>query len=116
MKLYLATRHRNLSFNQLCPNNHRIQYKRWCSIENKEVTFNEVKKGYKVSKDNYITIEKTKEDIKLKYKTIDIKEFIESKELNPILFERTYYVAPDTKLGAVNKTYSLNTLTCQLTI
>ena len=39
-------------------------------------------------------------DIKLKTtKTIDIKEFIESKELGPILIERSYYVAPDAKRG-----------------
>ena len=57
------------------------------------------------------------EDIKPKNtKTIDIKEFIESREFNPILFERTYHVAPDTKHAAVNKAYLLNPLTCQLTI
>lgn len=56
-------------------------------IENKEVSYSEVKKGYEISKDNYITIEKNGlYDIKLKTtKTIDIKEFIESKELGPIL-------------------------------
>ena len=69
----------------MCPNDHRIQYKRWCPVENKEVGYNEIKKGYEVSKDNYITIEKNEIDnIKLKTtKTIDIKEFIESKELDP---------------------------------
>jgi DNA end-binding protein Ku len=109
VKVYLATEDRNFSFNQLCPNDHRIQYKRWCPVENKEVGYNEIKKGYEVSKDNYITIEKNEIDnIKLKTtKTIDIKEFIESKELDPILIERSYYVAPDTKRGAVNKAYSL---------
>jgi non-homologous end joining protein Ku len=55
-------------------------------------------------------------DIKPKNtKTIDIKEFILSREFNPILFERTYHVTPDTKHAAANKAYLLNTLTCQLT-
>lgn len=30
VKVYLATEDRNFSFNQLCANDHRIQYKRWC--------------------------------------------------------------------------------------
>ena len=84
---------------------HRIQYKRWCPVENKEVGYDEIKKGYEVSKDNYITIEKNEIDnIKLKTtKTIDIKEFIESKELDPLLIERSDTdVAPDTKRGAIN--------------
>lgn len=40
-------------------------------------------------------------------KTIDIKEFIESKELDPILIERSYYVAQDAKRGTLNKAYTL---------
>ncbi len=47
VKVYLATEDRNFSFNQLCPNDHRIQYKRWCPVENKEVGYNEIKKGTK---------------------------------------------------------------------
>ena len=66
-KVYLATEDREFSFNQLCPNGHRIQYKRWCPIDEKEIGYNEVKKGYEVSKDNYIAIEKKDIDnIKLK--------------------------------------------------
>ena len=45
--------------------------------------------------------------IKLKTtKSIDIKEFVDSKELDPILIEKSYYVAPDTKRGN-DKAYSL---------
>ena len=109
MKVYLATEDREFSFNQLCPNGHRIQYKRWCPVEEKEIGFNEIKKGYEVSKDSYIAIEKKDIDnIKLKTtNTIDVKEFIEAKDFDPILIERSYYVAPDTKRGAADKAYSL---------
>ena len=58
VKVYLATQGREFSFNQLCPNGHRIQYKRWCPVEEKEIGFNEVKKGYEISKNSYIAIEK----------------------------------------------------------
>ena len=57
-KVYLATEDREFSFNQLCPNGHRVQYKRWCPIDKKEIGYNRVKKGYEVSRDNYIAIEK----------------------------------------------------------
>jgi DNA end-binding protein Ku len=109
VKVYLATEDREFSFNQLCPNGHRIQYKRWCPVEEKEIGFNEIKKGYEVSKNSYIAIEKKDIDnIKLKTtNTIDVKEFVEAKDFDPILIERSYYVAPDTKRGAVDKAYSL---------
>jgi DNA end-binding protein Ku len=105
-KVYLAIEDKEFSFNQLCPNGHRIQYKRWCPVE---VSYNEIKKGYEVSKDNYVAIDKKDlEYIKLKTtKTIDVKEFIDAKELDPILIERSYYVAPDTKRGSIDKAYSL---------
>jgi DNA end-binding protein Ku len=97
------------SFNQICPNGHRIQYKRWCPLDEREIDYAEVKKGYQVSKDTYIAIDKKDiQNIKLKTTTtIDVKEFIEAKELDPLLIERNYYVAPDTKLGAGHKAYSL---------
>lgn len=79
VKVYLATEDREFSFNQLCPNGHRIQYKKWCPIEDKEVSYSEIKKGYEVTKDNYVVVEKGDLDkIKLKTtNTIDIIEFIQ---------------------------------------
>ena len=108
VKVYLATDDREFSFNQLCPNGHRIQYKKWCPIEDKEVSYSEIKKGYEVTKDNYVLVEKGDLDkIKLKTtNTIDIREFIQDKELDPILIEKSYYVAPDNKRGN-DKAYSL---------
>jgi DNA end-binding protein Ku len=57
-KVYLATENREFSFNQLCPNGHRIQYKKWCPIDEKEIGYADVKKGYQVSKGSYIAIDK----------------------------------------------------------
>ena len=108
VKVYLATEDREFSFNQLCPNGHKIQYKKWCPIEDKEVSYSEIKKGYEATKDNYVVVEKRDLDkIKLKTtNTIDIREFIQDKELDPILIEKSYYVAPDNQRGNV-KAYSL---------
>jgi DNA end-binding protein Ku len=107
IKLYSATEDRVMSFNQLCPNGHRIQYKRWCPVEEKEVPYAEIKKGYEIAKDNYVIVEKSDfEKIQIKStKTIDIREFVDMKELDPIFIEKTYYVGPDSK--SVDKAYNL---------
>jgi DNA end-binding protein Ku len=107
IKLYSATEGKEFSFNQLCEKGHRIQYKRWCPVEEREVSWNEIQKGYEISKDRYVLLRKDDfEKIKIKTtKTIDIKEFIESEQLDPIFVEKSFYVAPDTK--TVDKAYIL---------
>jgi DNA end-binding protein Ku len=99
VKLYSAAEERAFSFNQLCQRGHRIQYKRWCPIEEIEVPYQEIQKGYEIAKDNYALIEKQElENIKLKTtRSIDIKEFVNAKELDPIFVQKSYYVAPDNK-------------------
>ena len=108
IKLYPATEDNQISFNQLCRKGHRIKYKKWCPVEEKEIAYSEIKKGYETEKDNYVIIDKDDlSKIKLKTtKSIDIKEFVDSKDLDPILIEKSYYVAPDTKRGN-DKAYSL---------
>jgi DNA end-binding protein Ku len=102
---------KDFSFNQLDDKGHRIQHKKWCSVEDKEVPGSEIKKGYQISKDNYVVVEK--EDLeKIKIKTtqsIDIKEFINSKDFDPVLIEKSYYVAPEKnkKNGIIDKAYTL---------
>jgi DNA end-binding protein Ku len=90
VEVYLAAEDREFSFNQFCANGHRIRYKKWCPVEEREVAFSEIKKGYEVTKDQYITFEKQDLD-KIKLKTtniIDIKEFVDEKELDPIMIKR----------------------------
>ena len=108
VKLYSATNNKEYVFNQLCQNGHRIRYKKWCLEEEREVPFSEIKKGYEIEKDNYIVFEK-EELNKIKLKTthsIDIEEFIEYIELDPILIDNSYYVAIDLKKGN-EKAYAL---------
>src|ERR687896_74631 len=86
------------SFNQLCDKGHKIKYKKWCPVEEREVPWSEIKKGYEITKDNYVVIEKEDiENIKLKTtNTIEIKEFINSDEFDPLFVEKSYYIGPDT--------------------
>ena len=81
--VYVATEGSEFSFNQMCNKGHRIRYKKWCPVEEREVPYSEIKKGYEISKDNYVVIDKQDlERIKLKStSTIDVKEFVDEKEL-----------------------------------
>jgi DNA end-binding protein Ku len=100
------------SFSQLCQKGHRIKYKKWCPVEDREVPWSEIKKGYEITKNNYVLIEKEEiENIKLKTtNTIEIKEFINSEEFDPLFIEKSYYIGPDTgkkKRGSENTTNTI---------
>src|ERR687891_2412406 len=93
---------KDYSFNQLDKEGHRIQYKKWCPVEEREVAYSEIKKGYEIAKDQYVVVEKQDlEKIAVEStRTIDIKEFIDEQQLDPLFIEKSYYIAPDS---AVNK-------------
>jgi DNA end-binding protein Ku len=101
------------SFNQLCDKGHKIKYKKWCPVEEREIQWSEIKKGYEITKDTYVVLEKEDlEGIKLKTNnTIEVKEFIESEEFDPIFIEKNYYVVPELgkkkSAGISSKAYSL---------
>jgi DNA end-binding protein Ku len=100
------------SFNQLCDKGHKLRYKKWCPVEEREVQWSEIKKGYEITKNNYVVLEKEEiENIKLKTtNTVEVKEFIKSEEFDPIFIEKNYYVGPypgKKKTEASIKAYSL---------
>jgi DNA end-binding protein Ku len=100
------------SFKQLCDKGHKIKYKKWCPVEEREVPWSEIKKGYEITKNIYVVLEKEEiENIKLKTtNTIEVKEFIKSEEFDPIFIEKNYYVGPDPgkkKVEAASRAYSL---------
>ncbi|HEU4824738.1 MAG TPA: Ku protein [Nitrososphaeraceae archaeon] len=45
-------------FDQLCEKGHKIKYKKWCPVEEREVPWPEIKKGYEITKNNYVALEK----------------------------------------------------------
>jgi DNA end-binding protein Ku len=100
------------SFSQLCDKGHKIKYKKWCPVEEREVPWSEIKKGYELIKNNYVVLEK-EEIVNIKLKTtntVEVKEFIKSEEFDPIFIEKNYYVGPDPgkkKVEAATRAYSL---------
>jgi DNA end-binding protein Ku len=113
IQVFSATQNEDYtSFSQLCDKGHKIRYKKWCPVEEREVQWSEIKKGHEITKNNYIVIEKEDLDrIKLKTNnTIEVKEFIKSEEFDPIFIEKNYYVGPDPgkkKTEASIRAYSL---------
>ena len=98
VKLYLAASSESPSFNLLharCGN--RIRQQRFCPACNTVVEREELIRGYEVSKDQYIQV--TDEELKAlegeASEEIEIAEFVPLEKVDPIYFERSYYLGPD---------------------
>src|SRR5436190_24037672 len=107
VKLYSAVSKKTVRFNQLHEaDGARIQQKRVCSKDGEEVPYEEIVKGFEISPDRYVMIgndELEAIDPK-KTRTIDIEDFVDLDEIDPLYYEHPYYLAPDT--GA-SKAYKL---------
>jgi DNA end-binding protein Ku len=107
VKLYSAVSKKTVRFNQLHEKDHqRIQMKRWCPVDEEEVPYEEIVKGYEISPDRYVVI--TPEELEgldpKKTRTIDIEDFVDLDQIDPLYYEHPYYLVPDT--GA-SKAYKL---------
>ena len=76
-----------------------IQYKKFCSKEHVEVPNDEIVRGYEVDDDEYALVEgeelqHVQEELGEGQHTIDVLQFVEPASLDPLLFERPYYVVP----------------------
>lgn len=97
--LYKTTTDNDIHFNQLDKESKaRIRYKKYCSHCNKEVTSEDIIKGYEYEKDKYVIMsEEELEKIKTKKdKTIHIIQFAKLSEVDQLYYEKNYYGIPDT--------------------
>src|SRR3954452_15200905 len=99
VKLYSAVSKKTVRFNQLHEkDNSRINLKRFCAEEDAEVPYEEIVKGYEISPGRYVVI--TPEELEAldpaKTRTIDIEDFVDLEEIDPLFYEHPYYLAPDT--------------------
>jgi DNA end-binding protein Ku len=86
-----------------------IRYKKFCSEEDVEVPNDEIVKGYEVEKGEYAVVEKeeldqVQEGLGEGDRTIEIVQFVDFASLNPLLFEKPYYLSPQ---GGGSKAYSV---------
>ena len=107
VRVYGATEAKSLRFNQLHePDGGRIRYKRVCSVDGEEVDYSEIVKGYEYEKDRYVILADEELD-QLPVRTaraIEIERFVEAEEIDPIYFQKAYYVVPE---GSGVKAYHL---------
>src|SRR3954469_9766149 len=95
IKLYSATESKTVHFNEVhVSDGARIEHKRVCSKEGKEVPYKEVVKGYEVSEDEYVVLDKDEVAAAAggRGRVIELEEFVPEGEIDPIFFEKTYYV------------------------
>lgn len=101
VKLFTAVRSDELSFNMLhAKDEGRIKYERVCSVDGEPVPWDEIVKGYEYEKGEYVLL--TDEDFKKvnpeATQSVDILEFVELSQINPMFFDKPYYLEP-TKQG-----------------
>jgi DNA end-binding protein Ku len=98
VKLYSAVQEKSLKFHMLHEaDGGRIKYKRECAKCGKEVSWDDIVKGYEYSKDHYVTF--TDEELDSldidSIHSIDVVSFVPLEQIDPIYFNKTYYIAPD---------------------
>ena len=95
IKLYSATESKTVSFHEVhLKDGARLEHKRICSKEGEEVPYKEVVKGFEVGADEFVVLEKDEVAAAAgsRGKVIEIEEFVPDDEIDPVFYEKTYYV------------------------
>lgn len=98
VKLFTAVQQKEVRFHMLhAKDGGRIRMKRFCSVEDREVPYEEIVKGFEVSKERFVTLSQEELaglDAKAT-RTIEIRDFVDLAEIDPIYYESTYYLVPE---------------------
>lgn len=97
VKIYAATEKKDVKFNFLHKKCHTaIQYKRYCPYCNTEVEMGDIVRGYEYEKGRYITF--TGDELDLlsgeKNRNVEILDFVQMQQIDPVYFDKSYYFAP----------------------
>jgi DNA end-binding protein Ku len=107
VKLYSATEEKDIRFHQVHrTDGGRIKYKRTCSVDGEEVTYDDIAKGYDIGGGEMVIL--TDEDFAdlplTTSRAIDVLQFVPADEIDPIMFAKAYYLEPE---GQAAKPYVL---------
>jgi len=107
VKLFSATEEKDIRFHQVHrTDGGRIKYKRTCSVDGEEVTYDDIAKGYDIGGGEMVIL--TDEDFAdlplTTSRAIDVLEFVPAEQIDPILFAKAYYLEPE---GQAAKPYIL---------
>jgi DNA end-binding protein Ku len=107
VKLYSAVSKQTVRFRELREKDgSRVRHKRVAEADDKEVSYDDIVKGYEFAPDQYVTLSRDElsELSPKKTRAIEIQDFVDLDEIDPIYFEHPYYLGPDK--GA-EKAYAL---------
>ena len=95
IKLYSATESKTVHFHEVhVKDGARIEHRRICPKEDREVPYEEILRGYEVSAGRFVILEK--DEVKAaagdRGKVIHLREFVSAQEIDPVFFDRTYYI------------------------
>jgi DNA end-binding protein Ku len=98
VKLYSAVSKKTVRFHQIdAESGGRVRQKR-VGPDGEEIAYEQIVKGYEIGPDRYVTI--SPEELEAlepqKTRTIDIEDFVDLEQIDPIYYDHPYYLAPDT--------------------
>jgi DNA end-binding protein Ku len=98
VKLYSAVSRKTVRFNQLnAETGNRIQQKRVDPETGEEVSYDQIVKGFELTKDRYVVITPDEMDAldPERTRTVDIEDFVDLADIDPIYYDHPYYLVPD---------------------
>jgi len=98
VRLYAATEQKDISFRQVHrEDGGRIRFRRVCSIDGEEVPYEDVAKGYELPTGEMVVLtDEDMADLPLPTtRAIEVLQFAPAEQLDPILFNRSYYMEPE---------------------
>jgi DNA end-binding protein Ku len=98
VKLFTATDSKDVSFHLLHKkDNARLKQLRVCSVDDEVVEWDDIVRGYEYARDQHVILDDEDfEKLPLASKhTIELSAFVEAKEIDPIFYEKSYYLEPD---------------------
>jgi DNA end-binding protein Ku len=95
IKLYTATESKTVHFSEVhAKDGAKVEHRRVCPKDDEEIDYDEVVKGYEVSPDRYVVLEK--DEIKAaageRGKVVHLTEFVDAAAIDPVFYDKTYYV------------------------
>jgi DNA end-binding protein Ku len=107
VKAYTAVRDHDVHFHEVTSRGSRVRHRKVSETSGREVESDDVKMGFEVSKGHYVTFDKEelKELRPPSTRAIEVTEFVLLEEIDPIYYERTYWLGPDGDAG--KKAYGL---------
>ena len=102
VRAHSASRDHDVKFHQIDPEGSRIRYRKVSEATGEEVDKDHIRLGFELSKGQYVTFDRDElEELRPSMThTIEVQDFVDLDEIDPVFFERTYWLAPSSDPAA----------------